>query len=72
MSNNCKHKVRHRKEIDARNAIQSYRGRVVSTLSPLEVYWCNRHKCYHVGHRLTDQQRKNKWEIMNWWKTPKT
>ena len=46
----------------------SYMKRVVLLLSPMGVYKCEEHKCYHIGHSKTDDQRRAFWQVMNWWR----
>jgi hypothetical protein len=65
---NCDYKIKHKTKEDALKAINKYLSQIVMTVDPLAPYYCYKHKCYHVGHSTSREQRKDKWEIMNWWK----
>lgn len=64
----CDYKIRHRTREDADRAVEEYYEQIVLSVSPVEVYYCTRHDCYHLGHNLTRDQLKDRWKTMNWWK----
>ena len=70
MATPCKDKKKYLTKDEALTAIDAYRQRIVLVNNELNAYPCDRHQCWHVGHRLTKEESIAKWKIMNWWKIP--
>ncbi len=68
MAKSCDYKIRFKTKEDAEVARENYLEAVVLTISPLDVYWCDKHKSWHLGHSLTTEQRRARWMSMNWWR----
>jgi hypothetical protein len=64
----CDYKVRFRSKEDAEMALDSYCKAVVLTISPIGIYECQYHKCWHLGHSKTLEERRQLHMSMNWWK----
>ena len=70
MKINCEDKIRHKTKIEAEQALYEFELRRIIFYTPMNVYECPKHKCWHLGHKYkwTIPQRKKYNKIMNWYK----
>ena len=45
---NCRGKIRYTEHATAQKALERYMSQII--FSSMEIYWCGRHTCYHLGH----------------------
>ena len=62
----CKDKIRYKTYIEAKKAVINYTNSIL--FSNMDLYYCNRHDCYHLGHNQkmdkneVTKRSKNNWE----------
>ena len=56
MSKKCTHKVKFATFTAARAAANAYMEDIVLTFYPMIAYYCNKHRCYHVGHNKFNRE----------------
>ena len=50
MSKKCTEKEKFQTFTEARAFANAYMEDIVLTFHPMKAYYCNKHRCYHVGH----------------------
>jgi hypothetical protein len=50
MGKKCKLKFRFKTFAKATDFANIYMDSIVLTFYPMKAFYCNKHKCYHVGH----------------------
>jgi len=62
----CHTKIRYSTKQDAEESIEEYSQRI--PINFMQVYECLTHQCWHKGHGRSQEELREVWMLMNWWK----
>ena len=56
MSKKCTQKFKFKTFLEATAFANSYMEDIALTFNPMIAYYCNKHRCYHVGHNKFNRE----------------